>query len=423
MTIRRLTTLAAMTALLAAASSAVADDCTARKLKAHSKYESKVIICHSTASLKGPSFDLHGCEEKALIAFNKAMGKTGTCPGLPVVCESTADDCMEAVTAAVADTVPNKCVAAKRKAAAKLMAAKLTCYAKSAKGDVPVVADCLTKAETKFANALTKAGACADGGALQALVTDSCVLPSVTLDGSQVVTGVCPDVDECLEGTDDCDVNATCANTPGSFTCTCNVGYSGDGATCTEIDECVAGTDNCSADASCTNSPGSFSCLCNVGFTGDGVSCTDIDECAAATDNCDANATCSNTPGSFSCVCNPGYGGDGVTCGVLLTCPCWNTQSAETLAAALELGAGLASKTCTAGPDPYQADISAESIPYNSATVASIYTSDDPNPVNACCAYVQGSPAGCVPYLSDTVVGQCRDEIVALMPLVSWCPH
>lgn len=420
---RRLTTFAAFAALLTLASTAGADDCTARKLKAHSKYESKVILCHATASLKGPSFDLDGCVDKALASFNLAMGKTGTCPGLPVVCEATTDDCVDAVVAAVTDTVPNKCVAAKRKAVAKLVAAKLTCYAKSAKGDVPVVADCLTKAESKFATALSKAGSCADGGALQALTTDNCVLPSATLDVSQVVTDVCPDVDECLAGTDDCDANATCANTPGSFTCTCNAGYSGDGATCTDVDECTAATDNCSNDAGCTNTPGSFSCLCNAGFTGDGVTCTDLDECTLATDNCDTNAACSNTPGSFTCTCNSGYAGDGVTCGPLLSCPCWNNQSVETLVAVLELGSGLPNKICTLGPDPYQSKLSAEYIPYSAGPAVSIYTYDDPNPVNGCCAYVEGSTPGCHPYISDPEVSQCRDEIAALIPLVSWCPH
>ena len=42
------------------------------------------------------------------------------------------------------------------------------------------------------------------------------------------------EIDECAEGTDNCDDNnATCDNVPaGSFTCTCNEGYSGDGVIC-----------------------------------------------------------------------------------------------------------------------------------------------------------------------------------------------
>ena len=41
------------------------------------------------------------------------------------------------------------------------------------------------------------------------------------------------DIDECASGTDNCDANAVCTNTHGSFTCTCRSGYSGDGDTCT----------------------------------------------------------------------------------------------------------------------------------------------------------------------------------------------
>lgn len=40
------------------------------------------------------------------------------------------------------------------------------------------------------------------------------------------------DVDECSDtDANDCDVNARCDNLPGSFDCTCAVGYAGDGKT------------------------------------------------------------------------------------------------------------------------------------------------------------------------------------------------
>ena len=40
------------------------------------------------------------------------------------------------------------------------------------------------------------------------------------------------DLDECGTNSDDCDVNAVCNNTMGSYTCTCKPGYSGDGHKC-----------------------------------------------------------------------------------------------------------------------------------------------------------------------------------------------
>ena len=39
------------------------------------------------------------------------------------------------------------------------------------------------------------------------------------------------DVNECV--TSPCDANAACANTAGSYTCTCNSGYTGNGTSCT----------------------------------------------------------------------------------------------------------------------------------------------------------------------------------------------
>jgi cysteine-rich repeat protein len=125
---------------------------------------------------------------------------------------------------------------------------------------------------------------------------------------------VCTDIDECTLDTDNCDANATCANTVGSFTCACNSGYMGTGTTCADIDECTAGTDTCDTNATCTNTAGAFTCACKTGFTGDGMTCTDVNECTAGTDNCDTNATCTNQPGSFTCACIAGYSGNGATC-------------------------------------------------------------------------------------------------------------
>jgi hypothetical protein len=129
-----------------------------------------------------------------------------------------------------------------------------------------------------------------------------------------IISACTADVDECSLNTDNCDANATCTNTAGSFTCTCNSGYTGNGVTCTDIDECASNTHNCDANATCTNIAGSFTCACNAGYSGNGVTCTDVDECTSNTDNCDTNATCTNTAGSFVCGCNPGYSGNGVTC-------------------------------------------------------------------------------------------------------------
>ena len=40
------------------------------------------------------------------------------------------------------------------------------------------------------------------------------------------------DIDECLNGTHNCDINAYCTNADGSFNCTCNPGYMGNGTHC-----------------------------------------------------------------------------------------------------------------------------------------------------------------------------------------------
>ena len=41
-----------------------------------------------------------------------------------------------------------------------------------------------------------------------------------------------PDANECFADDDNCDVNADCTNTPGSFECMCRTGFEGSGILC-----------------------------------------------------------------------------------------------------------------------------------------------------------------------------------------------
>ncbi|XP_068203872.1 protein kinase C-binding protein NELL2-like isoform X2 [Palaemon carinicauda] len=162
--------------------------------------------------------------------------------------------------------------------------------------------------------------------------------PGFIWDGSD-----CADIDECVEGIDVCSPNAICKNSIGSYSCSCNPPFEGDGKSCScppgfatngnsceDIDECVEGIDVCSLIAICKNSIGSYSCSCNPPFEGDGKSCScppgfatngnsceDIDECVEGIDVCSLNAICKNSIGSYSCSCNPPFEGDGKSC----SCP------------------------------------------------------------------------------------------------------
>lgn len=43
------------------------------------------------------------------------------------------------------------------------------------------------------------------------------------------------DIDECLDGTHACDINAECLNTIGSYECVCILGFTGNGRQCSRI--------------------------------------------------------------------------------------------------------------------------------------------------------------------------------------------
>ena len=94
------------------------------------------------------------------------------------------------------------------------------------------------------------------------------------------------DVDECALGTDNCHPNfATCMNTPGSFDCSCNSGFTGNGVDCAGMHTHVHGL--CLSlyymylrfgnKVVCANF---FLPLYKSGYSGDGISCTGEAECA-----------------------------------------------------------------------------------------------------------------------------------------------
>eukprot|EP00058_Branchiostoma_floridae_P024578 XP_002610068.1 hypothetical protein BRAFLDRAFT_89915 [Branchiostoma floridae] len=72
----------------------------------------------------------------------------------------------------------------------------------------------------------------------------------------------------------------------------------------------------CHTKASCLlqSGTGVGVCTCQSGYTGDGASCTDINECTSNTANCAADRVCRNTEGSFSCDCKPGFTEKDGTC-------------------------------------------------------------------------------------------------------------
>ena len=155
-----------------------------------------------------------------------------------------------------------------------------------------------------------------------------------------------------------CDNHATCENAFGTFTCTCNAGWEGNGTSCTNIgesfemapviiyesylDECATEAHACdTGTTTCVDNTGDvsgYSCSCLDGFfkvNENDKSCHDMNECnpiapAHPEHNCDTHATCTNTFGSFTCACNIGWEGDaGTSCSNVDECQ-KNTDQCDT---------------------------------------------------------------------------------------------
>ncbi|PVD36007.1 hypothetical protein C0Q70_02977 [Pomacea canaliculata] len=119
------------------------------------------------------------------------------------------------------------------------------------------------------------------------------------------------DTDECQNqgAVDNCTLtNAICVNSPGTYTCECDVGFFLDqGGICKDIDECLSSP--CSQ--VCINTNGSYTCACNNGFTLNAANgkCEDINECLSSP----CSQRCVNTDGSYTCTCYNGFMFDSTT--------------------------------------------------------------------------------------------------------------
>ena len=102
------------------------------------------------------------------------------------------------------------------------------------------------------------------------------------------------DDDECEIGLHDCDINANCINTNGSFECTCNDGFLGDGKTCISNNICT------------WINKGIFrGCSTTIGSLYIGNTTTNLVPCPCnSSENC---FTFEDDNGTEICGCKPGY--------------------------------------------------------------------------------------------------------------------
>eukprot|EP00117_Sycon_ciliatum_P002421 scpid7190/ scgid3720/ Fibrillin-1 len=104
-----------------------------------------------------------------------------------------------------------------------------------------------------------------------------------------------------------------CAGSTHGYNCTCLPGYEQVSPTvCKDVNECIEAVDVCDQNALCTNLAGSYLCTCENGFIGNGEVCGDQDECFDSP--CGENFECKNTVGSYVCDCPEGSFMDGQVC-------------------------------------------------------------------------------------------------------------
>ncbi len=124
------------------------------------------------------------------------------------------------------------------------------------------------------------------------------------LNGYQLANGRCEDIDECRLTPPTCGTGASCANTPGSRTCTCLTGYQRNATTgaCENIDDCRARP--CLNGGTCTDLVADFSCNCaTTGFSGKQCQ-NNVPDCPSGA--C-AGGMCMDGVNDYTCSCGTGY--------------------------------------------------------------------------------------------------------------------
>ena len=99
-------------------------------------------------------------------------------------------------------------------------------------------------------------------------------------------------VNPCTASEDDCVTTASCNHDgPAQHSCTCPLGFFGDGTTtgsgsgCSDINECTPTAGDvvvCGGTSTCTNGLNKYTCNCAAGWEGGGDDqvCTDVNDCA-----------------------------------------------------------------------------------------------------------------------------------------------
>lgn len=246
-----------------------ADECTRAKLKAIANATSRLANCQAKVAVTNDVLRLEACESKTTAKLVTAFTKAGSCVGDRIECGVDIERCEAEIAETFNDPSAGKCESAKRKAAGKLVRAELGCYAKAASKNVALDGDCITKATGTFVSALVKAGSCDEASSSLVRVENACVAPAVVVDGSNVVTDLCP-ATVCCNGPTTMFGPLVCTGGTTAASCTAAGGTPVDGASC--------GADGCVTD------------------TGDPTGCCELgDDCTIA----DA-ATCAGFGGVFS---------------------------------------------------------------------------------------------------------------------------